>query len=102
VRAEHHRLAALGERAHERFQQPRRAHVEPGERLVEDDDLRIVEDRRGNQDLLPPPFRVRRHRRVAIAVDAEAVQKRVDLLVEQTVGQAAQPTDPPASDIQVR
>ena len=70
VRAEDHHLAFVGKRADEGLQHARGADVESGERLVQNDDARIVEDGRGNQDFLPHALRIGRQRLVAIVVDA--------------------------------
>ena len=56
VRAVDHHPALGGERLDQAAQHQRRRDVEAGVRLVEDDDLRIVQQRRRDQDLLPHPL----------------------------------------------
>ena len=67
--------------------------VEAGERLVEDDQLGIVQQRGRQQHLLPHAFRERRQRRVLIVFEAEQFQEALDLRLEHRVVHAAQAAD---------
>ena len=62
-------------------EQPR-VHVKAGERLVEHEQLRIVEQCRRQQNTLPHPLRVRVHRPVAAVVQLKQLQKPRDAWVE--------------------
>ena len=95
VGAEDDDLAVVGDRANERLQDPRRADVESGERLVKDDDPRVVKYSGGDQHLLPHPFRVRRQRLVPVVVDVEQLKETIDLVVERSLGHAAETADEP-------
>jgi hypothetical protein len=57
VRAEEDHLAARAQRLQQGAQQDARVDVEAGKRLVEDEEVGIVEERRGNQHALPHPLR---------------------------------------------
>ena len=59
VRAVENGLAARRQHAHEVPQHQRRGHVEPGLGFVEQHHRRIVQQRRGDHDLLPHALRVR-------------------------------------------
>ena len=76
-----------------RFQDPCGADIEPGKRLVEHDDARVVEDGSGDEDLLPHALGVRRERLVAIVPDAEQRKKPLDLVVECGIGHPAKAAD---------
>jgi hypothetical protein len=52
-----------------------------------------VEDRRGDQNLLPHPFRVRRQRLIAIVPDAEQLHEAFDLVGERLLIEVAQAAD---------
>jgi hypothetical protein len=52
-----------------------------------------VKKRRRDQDLLPHPFRVRRHLRIAVVVEPEDPHEGVDLLGERVLRHAAQLPD---------
>jgi hypothetical protein len=94
VRAEDNHPAFLHQRPHETLQHARRADVEPRERLVQDYQARVVENRRDDENLLPRPLRIRRQRLVAVVVDAEQLQEAVDLVVEPGIRDAAQSPTP--------
>ena len=72
-------LPAVGQRANERLQHARGGDVESRERLVEDDDARIVEHRGGDQDLLAHALRALRERLVAVVPEAEPLEEPIDL-----------------------
>src|SRR5712691_11760760 len=57
MRTKYDHLALAGERAHEDFQDTRGADVQARERLVEHNQSWVVEDGRGDQDLLSHAFR---------------------------------------------
>jgi hypothetical protein len=59
-----HRLACTGEFVEQIPKQPRRQHVETGQRLVEHQHPGVVHQRCRHQHALPHAFRIRRHRRV--------------------------------------
>ena len=52
MRAEEHDLATLGELLNETAEHQRRADVEAGKGLIEEDELRVVQERRDEQHLL--------------------------------------------------
>ena len=60
-----------GEPLHQPAQHQRGRDIEPGVRLVQNDDRGIVQQGGGNQDLLPHALRVRRHRRVHVVLQPE-------------------------------
>jgi hypothetical protein len=61
VARQHHRPPALGERADERAHLGHAAGVEPVRRLVEDQQLRVLQQRRGHAEPLPHAEGVRAH-----------------------------------------
>jgi hypothetical protein len=83
----------VGQRADERLQHARGGHVESRERLVEDDDARIVEHRGGDQDLLAHALRVLRERLVAVVPEAQQLKKLIDLGRETVVRDSSEPAD---------
>ena len=79
------------ETPHEAAEDERASDVESGTRLVEHDHCRIVEERRRDEHLLTHAFRVGRHRRVAVAVEIEDREQRVDPAIDRLGRQASQP-----------
>jgi len=71
VRAVEHDPAFRRQCLHQAPEHERRCHVEAGVGLVEDDDRRIVQERGGDQDLLPHALRIRRHRGMDVVPQAE-------------------------------
>jgi len=66
-------------------------HVQAGKRLVEKEDLRIVEQGRGDEDLLPHPLGIGADGRVPVPVQVEDAEKSPGFLEEPGLGQAAEP-----------
>jgi hypothetical protein len=69
--------------------------VEAGKWLVQDQHFGVVQQRRGEEDLLSHALRVGGHRRVAIVVERKEVQKHVDLAVKEVTLHAAQASGEP-------
>jgi hypothetical protein len=82
MRAVDNHAALCSERAHEAPQHQCRAHVETGIRLVENENVRIVQQRGGNENLLAHPFRISRHRRMNVIPQVEYRQKPVDAITQ--------------------
>ena len=94
VRAVENRLAARRQRAHQVPQHHRRRHVEPGFGLVEDHHVRVVQQRGGNDDLLPHAFRIGADALIAPrALRLNSRRKPSILLVSSALGQFAQASD---------
>ena len=74
-------------------QHQRRRHIQPGLGLVEDHDCRVVQQRRGDDDLLPHPLRVRTNALIGRDAEIEEAKEAVDLVGEQAFGQFAQASD---------
>ena len=92
VRAVKDDPAIGGERPDDGAQDERRADVEAGHRLVENDQLRVVQESRREQHLLPHALRERRQRRVVVDVEAEEMQEAVDLLLQRGRRDASKPS----------
>src|SRR6188768_3978020 len=71
----------------------RRRHVEAGFGFIEDDHVRVVQQRRGNDDLLAHAFRIRGDALIRCTAEIEQLQEAVDLAVEQRLGQFAEAAD---------
>src|ERR1022692_1569052 len=70
--------------------------VLPGNRLVENRDLRIVQQRGDDRDLLPHPFGIGRYRRELVGIEREELQHAVELPFQQRRRQAGNPASPNA------
>ena len=79
VRRQQHRLPEPAQRAHELPGVAARGGVEAGRRLVEEDELRVADER--DPEVEPPllPARERLHLRVALLVEADEVDHLVDV-----------------------
>ena len=93
VRAVEDDLPAGGERANELLQYEGGADVESGRRLVEQDDVRVVQQPGRDQDLLPHAFRIGREPCMPVVVDSEEAEKPLDLLGEHVGLDLAEPSD---------
>ena len=91
VRDVQHRLARRGQLLQQIAEQPRRQNVQPRQRLVEDQHLRVVHQRCRHQHALPHALRVRRHRRMPPRLESQQLQHRLRLLFDQPLAHAAQP-----------
>src|SRR4051794_12087425 len=87
---EQHYLAARGELLDEAAEDKSRADIEARERLVEQHQVGIVEQRCGDEDFLPHAFGITRNRGVAIVVEREQPQQAVYALRCLALRQLAQ------------
>src|SRR6478672_7538981 len=76
------------ERPHDRPQHQRRADVETRHRLVQDDQPRVVDASRREQDLLPHALREGGQRGVIVDVQSEQMQEAIDFLLQGARGHA--------------
>src|SRR3569833_2602340 len=90
MRAEEHDFAARGEFVDQTAQDEGGIDVESGERLVQQDEFRIVQTRGRQQDLLSHSFRIRRDRDIAIAVQPKQPQKTKRFVIHQPLRNPAQ------------
>ena len=96
--AEEDHLAAAGEFLHQAAQDQRGGNVEAGERLVEQEQIGIVQQRPGEQDFLAHAFRISRDGRVAVGVEREQAQQAVNAFRRALLGQG-RAVGPPWSGI---
>src|SRR3954463_3456153 len=90
VRAVDDDPAAGGQPLDQATHHQRRADVQAGARLIEHHDGRVVQKRRRQQNLLPHAFRIGAHCGVAIRLQSEDAEKRVDPSLRLRPTQAAQ------------
>jgi hypothetical protein len=72
------------------LEQQRGGDIEAGQRLVENQDVRIMKKRRGNQNSLLHAFRVRRERRMPMQMQRKQLQEISRLFVHDALGKLAQ------------
>jgi len=89
VRTVENDAAILGERFDDGAEHERGGDVEARDRFVEDNDARVVQQRRRQQDLLAHAFGEGCQRRVIVGVEAEDLQKFRNLTLEPVLGNAA-------------
>ena len=82
-----------GELLQKIFEQPSGNGVQAGERFVEDQQPRIVQQGSRQQHSLLHAFGVKRDGRVAPALQVEKSEQLVGLVFDQVFGQVAQPAD---------
>jgi hypothetical protein len=94
VGAEEDRPSGVRETADDCTQHQRRADIETGERLVEDDGG-IVQQGGRNQHLLAPAFGERGERGVAVVGEPQQLQQPIDRRLETRFREVAEPADEP-------
>ena len=80
VRTIEDEFALLAERLHQILEDQRRGYVEAGERLVENEDLRIVHDRGDEQNALAHSLGIGSDAGVTAGMQREQFQQGIDLL----------------------
>ena len=93
MRAEEDHPALRGEHRDERAEEQARVDVEAGERLVEHEQVGVVQQRRREQHALAHALAERGHRAVARVPQQKQLQELDDLPVERVLRHAAQPAD---------
>jgi hypothetical protein len=88
-----HSFAASGERDHELAQHQRRGDIEARVRFVEDEDVRIVQQRSNDHYLLLHALRVRADVLVRRMRQAKQLEQRADLSLEERGWQFAEASD---------
>ena len=76
VRAEEHRAASIPELQNQVADLAPAQRIEPGHRLVQEHDLRVVDQRLGNADALEHPFGELSQLHPALAANAHFIEKR--------------------------
>src|SRR6185436_6689720 len=83
-------LSARSEFRNQMFEQQRGGDIEAGQRLVKNQDVRIVKQRRGNQNSLLHALRVRRQRRMPMQMQRKQLQEIRRLFVHNALGKLTQ------------
>jgi len=93
VRAVQEHLVARGERSQQAAQDQGGVDVQPGKRLVQDEQLGIVQQGGQQQDLLAHALGIAGQRGVAVFPEPGQVEQLVRLRLQHPAGQAAQAAD---------